>query len=107
MDESLKTYKCILDETDTLSKSLLNNFEEIVKELKEERELRMQAEKKMLLFMEFSLVNINRYTFRNLFKSLKNRNETDYEWHLFIKTFKYDCKGLNDKILKWINGGSS
>lgn len=84
-NECLKLYASYLAERDAIIKDLRA-------ELKEK-------EAKLFFYMAKDSFSISRSDLRNFFITVKYRHETDAEWELFQRTFRFK---LQEEIYTWI-----
>jgi elongation factor P--beta-lysine ligase len=85
-------------------------------ELRYERSLNITLEQKISRYLQTSIANINRHTFRTYMNTVKSRDETDDEWNRFMQTFEieglvkqdgspivYYSLYVSNKVYDWIN----
>lgn len=84
-NECLKLYASHIAERDAVIKALRA-------ELKE-------RDQRLLFFMTRDSFSISRSDLRNFFVTVKYRHETDAEWELFERTFRFK---LQEEIYTWI-----
>jgi hypothetical protein len=74
----------------------------LIKELRTEREINRQLEKKLFFYVETAEGNINRNTFRSYVRAAIYRDETDAEWKEFVSTFSFNTLPFSMKVYDWI-----
>jgi len=107
-ETNLKTdYMMILKESNKLVKKLIEDAETLQRELTEEKKRNSDLEKRLLLYYETGVSNINRFTFRNHMMIALGRQETQEEWTDFLYNFYYIDRSLSHKIDEWIMSRSA
>lgn len=76
----------------------------LIKELKIQREINRELEKKLFLYVETAEGNVNRKTFRSYVRAALYRDETDSEWKDFLLTFTFNTLPFSMKVYEWIEG---
>jgi hypothetical protein len=76
----------------------------LIKELKIQREINRELEKKLFLYIETAEGNVNRKTFRSYVRAALSRDETDSEWKHFLLTFSFNTLPCSMKVYEWIEG---
>jgi hypothetical protein len=79
----------------------------LIKELKIQREINRELEKKLFLYIETAEGNVNRKTFRSYVQAALYRDETDSEWKHFLLTFSFNTLPFSMKVYEWIEGNMS
>ena len=75
----------------------------LIKELRTEREINRELEKKLFLYVETAEGNVNRKTFRSYVRAVLYRDETDSEWKHFVSTFSFNTLPFSMKVYDWID----
>jgi hypothetical protein len=83
-------------------KELREKVDVLTKELRAEREINRNLEKKLFLYAETSEGNLNRKTFRSYVRAAIYRDETDSEWKEFVSTFTFNTLPFSIKVYDWI-----
>jgi hypothetical protein len=104
-ETNLKTdYMMILKESNKLVKKLIEDAEQLQLQLTQERKRNADLEKRLLLYYETGVSNINRFTFRNHMIIALGRQETQEEWTDFLYNFYYVDRSMSYRIDQWIEG---
>lgn len=79
----------------------------LTKELRAEREINRELEKKLFLYIESAEGNVNRKTFRSYVRAALYRDDTDSEWTHFLSTFSFNTLPFSMKVYDWIEANMS
>lgn len=75
----------------------------LIKELRIQREINRELERKLFLYVETAEGNVNRKTFRSYVRAAIYRDETEAEWKHFLSTFTFNTLPFSMKVYDWID----